>query len=314
MDGILLLFQFREDLAHRVGDDADKTIQHRLVPVELPRIAHRPAQDPAQHISAPLVTGHRSVGDRERERSGVVGDHPHGDVLLACERGLVVHAGNIGDGRKQRRENIAVVIGTFALQHGRDPLEAHAGIDVLFRQRFQGAVLLPVVLDKHEVPQFDNPVIPSVDEFFPGKIFGEIDMDFGARPAGAGLPHLPEVVFLAELHNVNGVDIGLALPDIEAFLVIVVNGGVQPLLRKLPDLREQFPCPDNRLFLVVVAERPVAEHLEKGVVVGVAAHILEIVMLARRTDALLRIDRPCIGARTLVEKHILELVHARIGE
>jgi len=42
--------------------------------------------------------------------------------------------------------------------------------------------------------------------------------------------------------------------------------------------------------LEVIAERPVAQHLEKGVVVRVLAYILEIVVLSTGTDTLLRVE------------------------
>src|SRR5262249_38499993 len=68
------------------------------------------------------------------------------------------------------------------------------------------------------------------------------------------------------------------------------------------------------LGLVVIAERPVAEHLEEGVVIGVAADFLEIVVLAGDADALLAVDRPLVRPRARTEEHVLELVHAGVGE
>ena len=50
------------------------------------------------------------------------------------------------------------------------------------------------------------------------------------------------------------------------------------------------------LALEVVAEGPVAEHLEEGVVVGVAPHLLEVVVLARDADALLGVGGARVGA------------------
>ena len=44
---------------------------------------------------------------------------------------------------------------------------------------------------------------------------------------------------------------------------------------------------EDRLLLEVIAEREIAEHLEEGVVPRGIAHIVEIVVLAARTYALL---------------------------
>src|SRR5206468_3188198 len=75
-----------------------------------------------------------------------------------------------------------------------------------------------------------------------------------------------------------------------------------------------LPRPADRLALVVVAEGPVAEHLEEGVVVGVAPHLLEVVVLAADTETLLQIDRARVGARLLAEEDLLEGHHARVDE
>ena len=92
----------------------------------------------------------------------------------------------------------------------------------------------------------------------------------------------------------------------------------------LSDL-DEFPAPVDGLFFEVVAEGPVAEHLEKRVMVSVEADVIEVVVLAAGADALLRIGgagvaagdcaRPFadIGA-ALAEEDGDELVHARVGE
>src|SRR5204863_94979 len=61
-------------------------------------------------------------------------------------------------------------------------------------------------------------------------------------------------------------------------------------------------------------EGPVAEHLEEGVVVGVAPHLLEAVVLAADAEPLLRIDRTRLAAHLVAEKDLLEGHHARVDE
>jgi hypothetical protein len=91
-------------------------------------------------------------------------------------------------------------------------------------------------------------------------------------------------------------------------------------------LDDEFPGPRDGFLLEVVAEGPVAEHLEERVVVGVEAHVFEVVVLAAGADALLRVGRasgqafvqhagPGIHIRAaLAEEDGHELVHARVGE
>src|ERR1019366_7385009 len=76
----------------------------------------------------------------------------------------------------------------------------------------------------------------------------------------------------------------------------------------------EFPMPSNRFFLVIVAERPVAEHFEKSVMVSVAADRFEIVMLARNTQAFLTIRDAHVLGRAHVQEIILELDHPGVGE
>ena len=53
---------------------------------------------------------------------------------------------------------------------------------------------------------------------------------------------------------------------------------------------QQFPRPGDGLGLEVVAEAPVAQHLEERVVVGVVADVFQVVVLAAGADALLAVD------------------------
>ena len=164
-------------------------------------------------------------------------------------------------------------------------------------------------------------------------------MDFAARPARAGFAHHPEVVFLVAVDDVDfGIEAGSSEfggPKIISFLIEVagiafgfvgiIDGGVEAARREFPDLGDEFPGPVNGLFLEVVAEAPVAEHLEEGVVIGVEADVFQVIVLAAGADALLRVggaggasgERPGplvnVGG-ALVEENGVELVHAGVGE
>src|SRR6476659_11043235 len=94
---------------------------------------------------------------------------------------------------------------------------------------------------------------------------------------------------------------------------------------ELPNLGNEFPCPINGFLFEVIAEAPIAKHLEKRVVVRIEADIVEIVMLAAGADTFLSISCASrkagdgagpfidIGA-ALSEKDRHELIHAGVSE
>ena len=53
-----------------------------------------------------------------------------------------------------RREEIRLVVCLETIERARQPLQAHAGVNALPRQRPQAAVRLPVVLGEDQVPDF----------------------------------------------------------------------------------------------------------------------------------------------------------------
>ena len=97
------------------------------------------------------------------------------------------------------------------------------------------------------------------------------------------------------------------------------------MLGELPDFGDEFPGPVDGLLLEVIAEGPVAEHLEEGVVVGVEADVFEVVVFAAGADALLGVGGAGVAAGdgagpfgnvggALAEEDGHELVHAGVGE
>ena len=92
------------------------------------------------------------------------------------------------------------------------------------------------------------------------------------------------------------------------------DGGIEVLGVQLQHIHQIFPCPADGLLLEIVTERPVAEHLEHGVVVGVVAHLLEVVVLATNAQTLLRVGHTLALGRGIAQNDILELVHTGIGK
>jgi len=141
-----------------------------------------------------------------------------------------------------------------------------------------------------------------------------IDMNLRARAARPGLAHLPEIVLGAASQNPLARQIAKLEPRLLGFVVVRVNGRPQALSRDAPALVDELPVELDRVALVVVAERPVAEHFEERVMVRVAAHRFEVVVLAGNPEALLAVDDAGSGGRADTEEIILERDHPGVGE
>ena len=79
-------------------------------------------------------------------------------------------------------------------------------------------------------------------------------------------------------------------------------------------LHQIFPCHVDGTFLEIVAERPVAEHFEHRVVIGVITHLLQVVVLAAHAQTLLRVGTAARLRRARSEDDVFPLVHTCVGE
>ena len=79
-------------------------------------------------------------------------------------------------------------------------------------------------------------------------------------------------------------------------------------------IHEIFPCHVNGAFLEVIAETPVAQHFEHGVVVGVMTHLFQVVVLAAYAQTLLGVGAATWLGVTCAKDNVFPLVHTRIGE
>src|SRR5213593_403636 len=140
-----------------------------------------------------------------------------------------------------------------------------------------------------------------------------IVMDFRAWPARAVLSHLPEVVLFTGAHDPRGRHPDL-LPQIEGLVVILENRDPELVLLQPDHARQKVPREPDGVFLEIVPERKVPQHLKQRVMAGSIAHVLKVIVLASGAQPLLHRDRPLIRTRLLAQEHALELVHAGIGE
>ena len=280
-------------------------------------MAQRAANDPAQHVASAFVERQHAIDDQERAGADVIGDYAQRFVFQI--RG----AGQLAGELDQVLEQVDFVIAVDLLQDRGEALETHAGIDAGCRQGRQAAVVGAVELHEHEVPDLDVAIAVLVrgPRRATGDVRAMVVEDFGARTAGAGIGHLPEVVggerrtlVVADADDALGRDADHVLPDIVGLVVGLVDRDQQAVFRQLPDLGQQFPGPDDRLALEVVAERPVAEHLEKSVMARGIADLIEVVVLAAGAQAALHVDDARARRLFAAEERVLERHHARIGE
>ena len=196
---------------------------------------------------------------------------------------------------------------------------------MLGRERLQRAIRLTVELHEDIVPDLDDLRVVLVDQldarhFRTLRVVTQVDMDFGARTARTRVAHLPEVimfvtvddtVFRQELRpDLSGLVVSLEV----VLLASLEDRRVKAVRVDLQHIHEVFPCPGDRLLLEVITEGPVAQHLEHGVVVGIEAHLLQIVVLSAHTEAFLRIRDARVFTGRIAQKYVFELIHARIGE
>src|SRR5713101_6659138 len=103
-------------------------------------------------------------------------------------------------------------------------------------------------------------------------------MNLRARAAWPGLAHLPEIVLRAASQNSFARQKAQIEPCLLRFVVVLIDRRPQSVGVDAPDFGYQLPVEFDRLALVAVAERPVAEHLEERVMVRIAPDRFEVVV------------------------------------
>ena len=222
---------------------------------------------------------------------------------------------DLGRGGQQILEQVDLVVGVHALHHGRDTLQAHAGIDGRLGQRVQRALGVTVELHEDQVPDLDVAIAIFVRAArrATGDIFAVVIEDLGGRATRAGVAHLPEVV-LVETREAVLIDADLVEPDVTGFVIADVHGDPQLLLRQAEFFGQKLPGELDGFALEVVAEAEVAQHLEEGVVTGGIADVVQVIVLATGAHAALRGGRTAVATRITAQEDILEGHHAGVGE
>ena len=301
-DGPVALAQDGIGIAHEVDDDLGGGRQEGLVPAEQPTMPHGTADDPAQDVAAPLVGGQDTVRDEERDGPRVVGDDLVAEALRL--EGFRVVSEELPHARVDGREEVRVVVAADALEHRGQALETHARVHGAERQGHTRSVGLLVELHEDEVPELQpaRAVLAVVGQAVGtlAELRSPVVVDLAAGTAGTGVRHAPEVLVVAGVHvtparhALRG-QADLVAPDAPRLLVVPVGRGGQSLRGDAQVHGQELPGPVDGLPLEVVAERPVAEHLEERVVPRRASHLLEVVVLAGDPQAALRVHGARVG-------------------
>ena len=186
---------------------------------------------------------------------------------------------------------------------------------------------LALELHEYQVPYLYHVRVALIHQVAAGDAAGslflggtDIDVDFGARAAGAGLAHLPEVVVLVAEEDAVGREIlhpslaGLLVEGGAILGATLENGGVEEFGIDPVNLGKQFPGPVNGFGLEVIAEAPVAEHLEHRMVIGIVSYFLEVIVFAAHAEALLTVGGTAHLRHRIPQEDVLELVHTSVGE
>ena len=118
-------------------------------------------------------------------------------------------------------------------------------------------------------------------------------MDLRARTARACITHFPKVIMFV---SVDDMVFRQVLLPVRGGLVITLQTlfratfeycCIQVFRIQFQDVYQIFPCPTDGFFLEVITERPVTQHFEHGVMVGIVSYFFKVIVLAAYTKALL---------------------------
>ena len=287
-------------------------MQQRVARAHHVGVAHRTSEDAAQDVAAALIRRQHAIGDQEGACAQMVRDHAVG----GAEGAVRVLARGLGGSNDEGAQRVRVVVVVLALQDGGEAFQAHPRVDGGAGQRVPRPGRLLEVLHEDQIPDLDEAVAVLVRRT--GRAAGDrvavVVEDFRARATGAGIAHAPKVVRRRDADNAAVGDAGDVAPELGGVLILGEDGDQQLVLGQAEVARQQGPGVLDRLWLEVVAEGEIAQHLEEGVVARGVAHIVEVIVLAARADAFLRRRRGGIGALFLAGEDVLELHHAGIRE
>src|SRR5580658_1974465 len=128
----------------------------------------------------------------------MIGNHPEGHGSFTV-RILIWLSHDLPYRRDCAGKDIGVIVRVLALQYPYESLKAHASVDMTCRKGLKTAILQPVELHEHVIPDLDDLRMIVIDQRctvdqHPLRITPAIHTDLRTRSAGPRVPHLPEIV------------------------------------------------------------------------------------------------------------------------
>ena len=213
-------------------------------------------------------------------------------------------------------ECVRIVIVMHALHHGCDTFDPHAGVDAGLWQVGDDLVVFLRVLHENEVPDFHEPVAVFLGRSRRAApdVIAMIVKYLRAGTAWSIRTHGPEIILGRNADDLFVRKSGPFLPQIECFVVCMIDGDQKAFRVEAPFLGEKGPGVVDRLFLEIVPETEISEHLEEGMMARRVADIIEIVVLAPCSHAFLGAGCALRWRCFQTGEGILERDHARIDE
>ena len=316
-DIVLFERQLRVGVAHQ-----PRQLRHQLVEEwrclpELVTVTDRATDDAPEHVTATLVARNDAIDDQECAGSDVIGDHAQ------RRRRKIARVGCRRRRADERLEQVDLVIAVHVLQDSGEAFKAHPGVDARLWQRRKRALGVAVELHEHQVPDLDVAIAVGVRRArrSASDLRTVIVENLAAWATWTRIRHLPEIVggvrsalVVTNAHDALRRHADFSGPDIGGFVVGLIDSDPELFRRYSVDFGQQFPRVSDRITLEVIAERPVAEHLEERVMARGIADVLEVIVLAARAKTALDVRRADITTLIGAEKDILELHHAAVGE
>ena len=308
-DLCLLDLEFRISLSEILDKLRNQLIEERAAHVqERVAVTNGTTENTTDHIAGFLVRRQLTIGDSESDRSDMIRNHAHSHVGLLIL--AVLTATDSADLLEHRLKDIGVVVRGLALDRTNQTLKAHTGIDHFLCQRLQRTVRLAVILHEDDVPDLDDLRVIFVHQLT-SRHFRTllsrtaVHVDLTTRTARTRIAHFPEVIMLVAVQNMVGRQ--MFCPD-RSCLVIASKSLFRRTLKDrrievcgidLEHIHDIFPREVNRLFLEIVAKRPVAQHLEHRVVIRVVSHFLQVIMLTAHTQTFLTVRHTRVFNRVI---------------
>jgi hypothetical protein len=190
--------------------------------------------------------------------------------------------------------------------------KSHACIYVGMSKRGVCTRTVTVELCEYKVPEFHKSVAVATG-LTVGRTAAVLDsaveVDLGARTAGTRAV-LPEVISFAKTNNALCGNADLVVPNVEGFVILLVDRGPEKLCGDLESYGKELPSPLDSLLLEVVAEGEVTEHFKECAVTRGVTNALKV----GGTNALLAGSYTVAGRLFLTGEELLHRCHTRVDK